>query len=79
MEKSFNIKVEELKERLFEIINNSDLPFSSVYYLFKDFMQDLTNAYTENLNNEYQQYQEEIKKKRVTTDNKNEKNSGQEE
>ncbi len=66
MEKSFNIKVEELKEKLFEIVNESGLPFSSIYYLFKDFMKDLTDAYIENLNKEYQQYQKE---KEETTEN----------
>lgn len=59
MEKSFNIRVEELKEKLFEIVNESGLPFSSIYYLFKDFMKDLTDAYIENLNKEYQKEKEE--------------------
>ena len=66
MEKSFNVRVEELKEKLFEIVNESGLPFSSIYYLFKDFMKDLTDAYIENLNKEYQQYQKE---KEETTEN----------
>lgn len=69
MERSFNIKVEELKEKLFEIVNESGLPLSSVYYLFKDFMKDLTDAYTESLNNEYQQYQKE--KEEVTENEEN--------
>lgn len=61
MEKSFNMKVEELKENLLKAINGSGLPLSSVYYLFKDLMQDLTDTYITNLNNEYRQYTEEEK------------------
>jgi len=76
MEKTINIKIEEIKNELFNIVNNSGLPFSAIYYLFKDFMNDLTNAYNETLNNEYQRYKEEEQKE---SENENEEDIDEEE
>lgn len=67
MEKTFNMTIEELKQKLYEMINNSGLPFSSVYYLFKDFMRELTDAYTDILNNEFKQYEEQKKQEEIET------------
>ena len=59
---TINIKTEELKNQFFELINNSQLPISTVYYLFKDIMQELTKFYNEILTDELKQAQEELKK-----------------
>lgn len=62
MEKTINIKTEELKNQFFELINNSQLPISNVYYLFKDIMQELTEFYNKILADELKQAQEELQK-----------------
>lgn len=59
---TINIKTEELKNHFFELINNSQLPISTVYYLFKDIMQELTEFYNKILTDELKQAQEELKK-----------------
>ena len=59
---TINIKTEELKNQFFELINNSQLPISNVYYLFKDIMQELTEFYNKILADELRQAQEELKK-----------------
>ena len=73
-----NMTIEELKQQLYELVNNSGLPFSVVYYLFKDFMNELTNAYNETLNNEFKAYQEEQKKKEEEAEKENEEIVGEE-
>lgn len=45
VEKSINIKTEEFKENLYKIINESQLPISTVYIVFKLVEQDLSNAF----------------------------------
>lgn len=75
MEKTINIKTEELKNQFFELINNSQLPISTVYYLFKDIMQELTDFYNKILADELKQAQEELQKeneKAVSTETKEE-------
>ena len=72
MEKSINMKSEELKIQLFNLVNNSELPFSSVYYIFKDFMQSLTESYDRIINEELQKYRDELKK--AEEDQKEEEN-----
>lgn len=68
MEKTFNMTIEELKQNLYEMINNSGLPFSSVYYLFKDFMREMTDSYYEMVGNEFKQYEKENKEKEEDTE-----------
>lgn len=67
MEKSINIIIEEFRKNFFKLVNNSGLPISFVYYLFKDFMNELTEIYKETLDKELEIYknsqEEKIKKK----------------
>lgn len=72
---TINIKTEELKTQFFELINNSQLPISLVYYLFKDIMQELTDFYNKILADELEQAQEELQKENevaVSTETKEE-------
>ena len=71
MEKSINIKIEELKNQLYSVINNSGLPLASVYYLFKDFMIELTEFYNKSVGEEIQKYQEELAKEQEQKDTTN--------
>lgn len=68
MEKTFNMTIEELRQNLYEMINNSSLPFSSVYYLFKDVMREMTDSYYEMVGNEFKQYEKENKEKEENTE-----------
>ena len=72
MEKSINIKIEELKNQLYGVINNSGLPLASVYYLFKDFMTELTEFYNKSVGEEIQKYEEELAKEQEQEDTANE-------
>lgn len=72
---TINVKTEELKAQFFELINNSQLPISNVYYLFKDIMQELTDFYNKILADELKQAQKELQKKNeeaVSTETKEE-------
>lgn len=57
-EKSINMKTEEFRSALFNIINQSNLPVSIVYYVFKDVGQELENIYYGTLNSEAEEIQE---------------------
>ena len=59
---TINTKAEELKIQFFELINNSQLPISLVYYLFKDIMQELTDFYNKILQEEFDRAKEEEEK-----------------
>ena len=61
VEKSINIKTEEFKENLYKIINESQLPISNVYMVFKLVEQDLSNAFANALAQERAKYFEEEK------------------
>ncbi len=63
MDKNIDITAEELKSQIYNLIENCGLPFSIIYYLFKDFMTDLTESYRVYINEEYNKYQESLKKK----------------
>lgn len=49
---SINIRSERFKNNLYALINNSDLPISNVYFIFKLTMQELENLYYGTLNDE---------------------------
>ena len=50
--KSINMKSEELKNSLYNLINNSDLPISNVYFIFQLITQELESTYYQILNEE---------------------------
>ena len=49
---SVNIRSERFKNNLYALINNSNLPISNVYFIFKLTMQELENLYYGTLNDE---------------------------
>lgn len=61
--------MEELKQKLLQVVNESDLPLEAIYYVSKDFFRDVDGAYKdflqwkklqqENQNEEYQQEEAE--------------------
>ena len=55
MEKSVNLRVEDFKNDLYSLVNNSGLPISVVYYVFNTVGRDLSDEYGRVLNQERQQ------------------------
>lgn len=53
---SINIKTEKFKSNLYDLVNNSELPISIVYYIFKYVGQDLENTYYGVLNSEAEEH-----------------------
>lgn len=72
MEKTINIKTEELRIQFFNLINNCQLPISSVYYLFKDIMQELTDFYDKTMAEEIKQVKQELQKEKTENELKEE-------
>ena len=52
MEDSINIKTEEFKQNLYNLINQSNLPISNVYYVMKDVFKELEGIYLNTLQQE---------------------------
>lgn len=59
MEDSINIKTEEFKQNLYNLINQSNLPISNVYYVMKDVFKELEGIYLNTLQ------QERIKRQKI--------------
>ena len=51
-EKSINLQIEEFRNNLLNLVNNSGLPAGIVYYMYKDIGKDIENAYYSILNSE---------------------------
>ena len=65
MEKN-NLKVEQLKLDILQLMSKVDLPIATVYYLMKDLTQDLEKTYYNSVQKQYQElkkYQKENKEK----------------
>lgn len=45
----FELKAERYKQSLYQIINNSELPVSLAYYIFKDILRELEIVYQQNI------------------------------
>ena len=58
MKQSINIRSEQLMQNIVSLINNSNLPISNVYFIFKNIMQDIENTYYSVLNQESEEYTE---------------------
>lgn len=56
MKQSINIRSEQLMQSIVSLINNSNLPISNVYFIFKNIMQDIENTYYSVLNQESEEY-----------------------
>ena len=68
-----NLKTEQVKSTIVQIIADSKLPVSIAYYIMKDLTQDLEKAYYQMVEKEDQQF----KKQQQTDKNEKEKQSGQ--
>ena len=58
-----NLQIENVKQDIIDVINNSQLPIGVIYYLFKDISKEVANEYNKTLMLEQQQKQQEEEKK----------------
>ena len=57
--------MEQLKQKLLQIVNESKLPIDAIYYVCKDFFRDVDDAYQQFLLNQKQlKLQEEQKEEK---------------
>lgn len=68
-----NLKTEQVKSTIVQIITDSKLPVSIAYYIMKDLTQDLEKAYYQMVEKE----NEELKKQQENDESEKEKQSGQ--
>lgn len=60
---TINYSIENFRKDIYEIVNNSQLPLGTVYFIFKDIFGDITSAYQNAVIQEMQAIQQaELKK-----------------
>lgn len=57
-----NLQIENVRQDIIDVINNSQLPIGVIYYLFKDISKEVANEYNKTLMLEQQQKQQEEEK-----------------
>lgn len=62
---NFTLKIEEYKNQIIDLTNNSGLPIGAIYYIMKDLYKDLETLYNKQVQQEYQarKQQQESEKK----------------
>ena len=50
--------MEQLKQQLLQLVNNSQLPLEAIYYVVKDFYRDVDDAYRQALQQQLKAAQE---------------------
>lgn len=50
--------MEQLKQQLLQLVNNSQLPMEAIYYVVKDFYRDVDDAYKQALQQQARAAQE---------------------
>lgn len=68
MEKSINIVIEETKQNLANVINNSELPMGIIELIINDIQNQVINAKNNQLSQEIEEYN-----KKITENQKKEK------
>ena len=48
----FNLRNEEFRQKLIELINTSDLPISNIYFIFQLVNKEIENIYNQRVNAE---------------------------
>jgi hypothetical protein len=59
-----NLKINNLSNELIRDINKSNLSIGSIYFILKDIYKDIEKLYIETANSEYDEFCEEVQKKR---------------
>ena len=53
-----NLQIENVKQNIIDVINNSQLPIGVIHYLLKDISKEVANEYNKTLMFEQQQRQQ---------------------
>lgn len=64
-----NLKIELFKTQLNDVISNSNLSVGIVYLVLKDILNELSILYNQQVNQEYQEYQQSLEKNKEKEDN----------
>lgn len=60
MDKPITIQIEEIKDNLANILNNSNLPLFVIRYILKDLYSEVCNLYNQQVINDKTEYQNYI-------------------
>ena len=60
MDKPITIQIEEIKDNLTNILNNSNLPLFVIRYILKDLYSEVCNLYNQQVINDKTEYQNYI-------------------
>ena len=63
-----NLQIENVKQEIINIINNSGLPIGVIYYLFKDISKEVADEYNKALMFEKQKKKQELKQQEENKD-----------
>lgn len=63
-----NLKIELFKTQLNDVVSNSNLPVGIVYLILKDTLNELSILYNQQVNQEYQEYQQSLEKNKEKED-----------
>ena len=66
--------MEQLKQQLLQLVNNSQLPLEAIYYVVKDFYRDVDDAYRQALQQQLKAAQEAALAENDTEENNQEEN-----
>ena len=61
MNQTINIKTENFKRSLLQLINSSELPISNIYYVFQLINKELEKTYYSTINSELSELQNQEK------------------
>lgn len=61
--RGYNLKADNFRQNVCNVINSSELMISDVYYILKDILQEVTGLYNQQVNIEYKQFCDEANKK----------------
>ena len=57
-----NYKIELFKQKMIELINQSELPVGTIYYIIKDLFKQLENTYFQQVEKQFKQLKQNEEK-----------------
>ena len=70
--RGYNLKADNFRQNVCNIINSSGLMISDVYYILKDIVQEVTGLYDQQVELEYKQFCDEENKRLQEEENNTE-------
>ena len=60
--RGYDLKADNFKNQLLQLINNSNLNISTIYYIVKDVCRDLQDLFNQMASQQYKEFCEEVNK-----------------